>query len=547
MEGRPTMKGLTDGMSSRYLRGNRRLLIPELENLKQSGNHKSARSMHGRLEELLVFEIRKDGGTDYHTFSVRTLHRYILRAITKSDNTNDDSFNEALGQAILTPSPIVVDKRTKETKRSPETPSSENSSTKYESAEEEDDDAATEGKVRDVTYRDFLGGFLHPRDLRKLVTPFSASNAQEFIVRRHVILLHFDSLRAIILRDRVLLLVPDGADSIVEQLEKNILEGVDTLDATNENTAAMQDRQTLDEPPDEDDQGGDTLEPVTLHHSNLGSANKNDEVVGENNSESSDSDIVEEMNDQDLRESMRQDEWAELEGGAWVQWPFELHSVDAIMNRVSSILAEDVMDLQLSADKMILELLAPGADVGERAQEILRTIKNLVKEMMSRVTGFRRALENVLEDYQEMALMNLSRLLTHPDRFIQPVLPATLDEESGEPELILEAHLQHAYTLANALNLVQGQVNTTEEFVIRKSDGIRNRLLYINMLVSLLSLAVGGASFVGSMYGMNVPNPMEDDESAFEFLASITIGGSLTFVVIVFIILRMVRVLPPVM
>jgi len=57
-----------------------------------------------------------------------------------------------------------------------------------------------------VTYRERLGGYLHPRDMRRLVTPFSASNEPELIVRRHVILLNFDPLRAVVLRDRLLVL-----------------------------------------------------------------------------------------------------------------------------------------------------------------------------------------------------------------------------------------------------------------------------------------------------------------------------------------------------
>lgn len=58
----------------------------------------------------------------------------------------------------------------------------------------------------DITYRERLGGWLHPRDMRRLVTPFSASNEPGLIVRRHVMLFNFDPLRAIILRDRLLVL-----------------------------------------------------------------------------------------------------------------------------------------------------------------------------------------------------------------------------------------------------------------------------------------------------------------------------------------------------
>ena len=61
--------------------------------------------------------------------------------------------------------------------------------------------------------------------MRRLVTPFSASNEPGLIVRRHVMLLNFDPMRAVILRDRLLVIVPDGADSILAQLEKRVWGG----------------------------------------------------------------------------------------------------------------------------------------------------------------------------------------------------------------------------------------------------------------------------------------------------------------------------------
>ena len=71
-----------------------------------------------------------------------------------------------------------------------------------------------------------LGGYLHPRDMRRMVTPFSVSNEPALIVRRHVMLLNFDPFRAIVLRDRLLFLVPDGADEILTSLEKRVRGGV---------------------------------------------------------------------------------------------------------------------------------------------------------------------------------------------------------------------------------------------------------------------------------------------------------------------------------
>ena len=54
--------GLTEGITNRYLRTNRSGLIPSFEGLYRSTTESRDKTrLHGRLEELLVFEIRKDG------------------------------------------------------------------------------------------------------------------------------------------------------------------------------------------------------------------------------------------------------------------------------------------------------------------------------------------------------------------------------------------------------------------------------------------------------------------------------------------------------
>jgi len=64
------MEGLTDGMSSKYFSGNSRVLIPALENLRIAENDKRVRALHERLEELLVFEIHKEGVRTRNIFSM---------------------------------------------------------------------------------------------------------------------------------------------------------------------------------------------------------------------------------------------------------------------------------------------------------------------------------------------------------------------------------------------------------------------------------------------------------------------------------------------
>ena len=119
-----------------------------------------------------------------------------------------------------------------------------------------------------------------------------------------------------------------------------------------------------------------------------------------------------------------------------------------------------------------------------------------------------------------------------------------LEEESDEPELILEAHLQRGNTLTNSLTLVHGQLQTSEEWLVRRSDLIRNRLLYIEIILSILSLAVTLASYVGSIFGMNVVSGFEYNERTFAVIVYTTVIGGLLFVLLVMLLVKRLGALP---
>ena len=442
-------------------------------------------------------------GTSYQRFNVRTLYKYIMKAIrtesTKIEGSSRKLMEQlALGRAIVGGGVTSLSDANMKTIAEAEqvlepliqSPSAETGA-----------DENKAGDAQQVTWRERLGGFLHPRDMRKLVTPFSASNEPELIVRRHVMVLNFDPLRAIILRDRAIVLVPDGADSLLVQLEKRIRGDAHNMFSDNQSSGMVD----SDSSP---------------------SLNKMDAAFGQYHG----AETVDMEDDEDLKDSLIDNEWAELDAKGWIDLPFELQSADAVLSSVSAILADDVLDLQLGANAIIADLVRPDSDVGEHAQETLRTMKNSVQEMMSRVKGFNRAIDTLLDDYEDMALMNLSRLLTHPDRFVQPVPQAVLEEESDEPELILEAHLQGGHTLINALTLVEGQIHSTEEFAVRKSDTIRNRLLFINMVISIMSLCATVFMLVASFFTMNVPAPLFANPNGFSIVVWPNLAGVLVIV-----------------
>lgn len=452
-----------------------------------------------------------------------------------------------------------------------------------------------------VTYRERLGGYLHPRDMRRLVTPFSSSNEPELMVRRHVMLLNFDPLRAIVLRDRLLVLVPDGADSILLNLERHVRGGIDDMekrvfgedptmhgstegfsshdnfsnDEFDENleqsvinekneSAIVEGIEVLDgyekEKGDEhkrSDDGGsmDGKNGRNLSGNDVDDEEKyiinaevkgydNDDEMGKEKDDGADGDDASTTTVYSQLDA--NNEWDELQGRKWIKLPFELQCVDSVLSSVMKMLSSDSMSLRKKIFRVMEEMRGDASFnvPGDHVQEQLRILKDNVREMESRVQGFVRAMNLILDDEEDMALMNLSRLISHPERFIQPVSQQVLNEESDEPELILEVYLQQANGEVNALNLLKGNIINTEELVSLQMDTVRNRLLYINTVVSVITLSITCASLVGSFLGMNLTNHLETDDKAFREVVTGTLVGTISLLVVVLVAISKTGVMP---
>jgi magnesium transporter len=110
--------------------------------------------------------------------------------------------------------------------------------------------------------------------------------------------------------------------------------------------------------------------------------------------------------------------------------------------------------------------------------------------------------------------MNLSRLLTHPQRFVNPTNDILL-EESEEAELLVDCHLWEGTVLANELKLLGKEADRSEKDLSIHLDSLRNRLLYINTLVTVAGLVVAVGSLIAGIFGVNTPFVLMNDPTAF--------------------------------
>jgi magnesium transporter len=535
----------------------------------------SVEGLNERLEELLVLELHQNGSRQYFAWSVRTLYKHVLKCITQTSSAQDEG-NDApvarsmspqksvmrvasdssniepsinLGDALVTPVPLGLLPPAAKPKKLPQ---------RRRAASTNENPRVSSGTERtsNPTYRERLGGYLHPRDMRRLVTPFSASNEPELIVRRHVMLLNFDPLRAIVLRDRLLVIVPDGADSVLVQLETRLHGGGDAMhssfwndaESDNENNAISHGNPPSMDPVSVSGHGNNKSNLLNKYMPSGGMTEDTGAPTATTLSgslHSKDSDLLDtNSDDHDIHPTLEASEWMDIKDNKWVDLPFELQCVDAVLNVISNLLASDTFELQEASMNYIHRLLHPKNSYSDDPLTIIRAVKDAVREMSSRVKGFVQSLDRVLDEDEDMALMNLSRLITHPERFLYPVSQEVLDEESDEPELILESYLQTALSLTNSLHLIQGQIDSAAELVNQKQDSVRNRLLFANMVISVFTLCITCAALVGSFVGMNVPNHMEENGTAFRDIVTGTMAGTSLMGCLIFFLLVRTQTIP---
>ena len=72
---------------------------------------------------------------------------------------------------------------------------------------------------------------LHARDIRKLDSSFTDAAEPSILARRHAILINIDPIRVIILRDRFLLLLPEGKEFVITMMQDQFRLATPVLDS----------------------------------------------------------------------------------------------------------------------------------------------------------------------------------------------------------------------------------------------------------------------------------------------------------------------------
>lgn len=210
--------------------------------------------------------------------------------------------------------------------------------------------------------------------------------------------------------------------------------------------------------------------------------------------------------------------------------PFELKALEALLIHVLGELEGVFTKLKPDVDVQLREL---PADLSGKKLEELRLLKQRLSHLRSRSVTVQDLLEKLLDEDDDMANMYLTEKHTKDG--------ARNSGDHDEVEMLLEAYLQGVDDIVNQTTLLSDAIEDTEDLVMIHLDTLRNRLLSVELGLSVVSMTFGVGSVVSGIFGMNLPISLFDEGTSPAWFWGVSAAIVLFIVLCSWIVLRILK------
>ncbi|QLG70847.1 hypothetical protein HG535_0A07900 [Zygotorulaspora mrakii] len=168
------------------------------------------------------------------------------------------------------------------------------------------------------------------------------------------------------------------------------------------------------------------------------------------------------------------------------------------------------------------------SNMSSEMKVLLTVCKGILKDLEYSITGdklrFLLIQNKKLTVFRRKAVLvrqMLDDLLDQDDVLCQMYLTDKQDgkirqlDDHAEIEMLLETYYSHVDEIVQIVESSISNVKTTEEIINIILDSNRNQLLLLGIRFTIGLLSLGGAIWVGSLYGMNLENFIEENSYGF--------------------------------
>ncbi len=175
--------------------------------------------------------------------------------------------------------------------------------------------------------------------------------------------------------------------------------------------------------------------------------------------------------------------------------PFELRALEAIFMVVCDTIGPECIKLELNIKKVLQKLLKKSSGI---LLETLRQRKNEVSKVLSKINALRGSFSDILNDDNHLTLMQLTKVCRDPERYAPSRIDDVVVENEGV-ELLMESYLEIFDEMATKIELLELELQTTENIITLRLDLARNALMKLDLMVSCVTSMAGICAVVAGM------------------------------------------------
>lgn len=229
---------------------------------------------------------------------------------------------------------------------------------------------------------------------------------------------------------------------------------------------------------------------------------------------------------------------------------FELIVIETALHLVCSSLFSKVRMLEPDVASALNDLRAEsrGLDVMQTQVDELLPLKNLLDELRKRVKEIKRAINAVLENDDDMAMMCLSARQLHKTHVVIADVTGAIPTNSVDAsasnqgtatttiasiaaagdvmavETLFENYLHETEWIASEVDDLLDEITNTEENVVLQLDLLRNRILRFELTLSISSFVMSFGAVITGAFGMNLLSHLENNSYLFYVISVVIVG-----------------------
>ena len=199
-------------------------------------------------------------------------------------------------------------------------------------------------------------------------------------------------------------------------------------------------------------------------------------------------------------------------------------ALEALLSTLSRYFELQYEELSPAVVGAVNGLMHGGLDA--RKLEKLRELKNTVNEFEAHVDGVRRVLMMLLDNEENLRFLFLTKLYNEPN-----LLSDLWSIDGEEIEMLIENYLQDIFSTRTKSELLQHRISNAESLVTMQLDSMRNYLLGVDLIFSIVVISISIGTFITGVFGMNLRSGLESSDGWFLGVVILTLLLSLVLTI----------------